>query len=122
MAKTLFGEILIRMGYLTQDHLDIALKRQNEKCDLMGSTMLKLEMITEQQIDQILEFQKTDIGSGKLFGVCAVIMEIITEKQRKNAIKYQTTSRTVLGDILVELGYLSEKHRDAALKQQFIVI
>ena len=119
--KILFGETLLKLGFITQEQLEEALTMQKQGHAEMGRVMQHLKLLTFEQIEEILAFQRSESGRNKPFGVCAVMMGIITEKHRAIAINFQFTSRGVLGDILIELGYLTEEQREEANKQQFTI-
>ena len=51
------GELLIEAGYLSQDQLDGALKKQKTSGKKLGATLVSDGIVTEGQIVDILEFQ-----------------------------------------------------------------
>jgi len=116
----LFGELVVDLGYITQQQLDEAIFMQKKGRAKLGQIMEHLRMITDPQVVQILEYQKTEEGSGKIFGDCAVVLQVVNEKQRKEAVRYQTTSKGVLGDMLISMGYLSRDQLDEIIKQQLL--
>ncbi|MDP8228495.1 MAG: hypothetical protein P9M15_03485 [Candidatus Electryoneaceae bacterium] len=119
--RTKLGQTLLKMGFVTQEQLDEALTMQKQGHVEMGQVLKYLGLLNSEQIEQILEFQKTDPSDDKTFGVCAVRLGLITDKHRAIAKIFQFTSRRILGDILIQLGYLTEEQREEALKRQFVV-
>lgn len=122
MADKLFGEIAVKMGFVTNPQVDEALHIQEHGERLMGRIMLQLGLVTEEKLNTILEYQKSDKGQGKPICVCAVLLGFITENQRAKALNFQRNSRSVLGDVLIELGYLTKQQRDKIVRQQFVVV
>jgi hypothetical protein len=114
-----FGDILRKSGYITDDQLQEALKIQAEGAEWIGQSMMRKKMISMEQLSEIITFQQSEIGKGKVFGVCAVGLGIITEKQRNDMFNYQMLTRGLIGEILANLGYLTDEQRDKAIKLQF---
>ncbi len=51
------GDILISSGKIKQEQLDFALQVQKEKKSKLGETLIELDMVTERDIIEVLEFQ-----------------------------------------------------------------
>lgn len=113
-----FGEIVVDLGFVTPAQIQEAIELQKSGRAKLGQIMIKLKMLSENQVDEILSFQVSDKGMGKRFGDCALELNFITGGKLAEAVRYQTTSKGVFGDILVELGYLTEVQRDEAVKRQ----
>ncbi len=114
-----FGEILQKLEYITDEQLQEALNKQAEGADWIGQSMQRQGMLSMEQLSQIITFQQSSKGKGKVFGVCAVGLGIITEKQRSDMFHYQLLTRGLIGEILSDLGYLSDEQRDKVIKLQF---
>ncbi len=113
-----FGEIVVDLGYISDEQLKEAIELQGRGRAKLGQIMVQLRMITEYQVDKIIEFQGSDNGKGKRFGECALELGISDGPTLAEAVKYQTKSKGVLGDILVELGYLTQEQRDEVIRTQ----
>ncbi len=51
------GDILINSGKISQEQLDFALQVQKEKKTKLGETLIELDLVTERDIIEVLEFQ-----------------------------------------------------------------
>ncbi len=51
------GDILINSAKITQEQLEFALQVQKEKKTKLGETLIELDMVTERDIIEVLEFQ-----------------------------------------------------------------
>ncbi len=119
MAKRL-GTILLEMEYVTKSQLEEALRKQADGKEWIGQSMVSQGMLSLEDVSSIIAFQQSDKGKGKLFGVCAVGMGMITEEQRLNIMKYQDFCRGILGDVLADLGHLTDLQRNEAVRLQFL--
>lgn len=115
---SLFGETVVEMGFVTQDQLEEAIKQQKKGRAELGQIMKYRGTLSDDHVAMVIKFQNSEEGNGKKFGDCAVIIGLITDNQRDDAVKYQTTSRGVLGDLLIELGFLTRDQRDEIIKHQ----
>lgn len=114
------GAILLELGYINEEQLEEALQKQSDGKEWIGQSMVSRGMLSLDQVSSIIHFQQSSKGKGKLFGVCAVGMGMITEEQRLVIMKYQDFCRGILGDILADMNYLTYEQRDEAIRQQFL--
>ncbi|HHE46348.1 MAG TPA: hypothetical protein ENL08_01420 [Bacteroidetes bacterium] len=114
----LFGEIILKLGYVTTEQLKEAIEIQKIGRAMVGQVLRNLNMLTDSQVDEILAYQRTPKGKGKMFGDCAVELGLVSFMDLAEAIRYQITSRGFLGDILVRLGYITPEQRDEAIRRQ----
>lgn len=117
---TKFGELVVDLGYVTQEQLNEAIYMQKKGRAKLGQVMKILRILTDLQIDHVLDSQKKIGTLVKRFGDCAVELGIITEEQRQEAVRYQTNSKGVLGDMLITMGYLTRDQRDEVIRQQML--
>ncbi len=115
-----FGEIVVEMGFLTQDQLDEVVELQQKGRTKIGKVMVNLRHLRHSQVDEVLDKMLDVEHLGKRFGECALALGFITEKQLIDAIRHQKSSKGVLGDLLIELGYLTEAHRDEVIREQLL--
>ena len=57
-TKERLGDKLIRLGLITPEQLEIALKEQKRTGELLGEVLLRLGFLTEEQLMQVLSEQK----------------------------------------------------------------
>lgn len=96
----LFGEELIKDGYIDESHLARALEYQKQNKCMLGQALIDLGILEEKQI--------VDFYGKKHFGTSGnklVRDNIITSKQLADALDYQRVNGGRLGDILTNLGY-----------------
>lgn len=105
-----FGQIVLEMGLIDENQLKQAIELQRKGRMRIGDVMVQLLILRPEQVDKVLQYQKK-VGDGKQFGVCAVKMGLINEEQRILASKFQNEHSGILGDMLVDLGFLSEEQR-----------
>ncbi|MDX2127862.1 MAG: hypothetical protein SFU91_02360 [Chloroherpetonaceae bacterium] len=111
-----FGEILLEEGFVTQEQMDKALAYQSMSQLLLGRVLVDLHFMTHHQQERVFEYQKQH--HGKRFGECAIEMGIVTQIELDKAAEVQAKSKGYLGDLLIELGYLTPQLRDKVLHIQ----
>ena len=116
----LFGDIVVDMGYITRTQLEEAVEIQKKGRAKLGQVMINLRMLNQNQVAQVLDYQQSEKGSGKLFGNCAVELSFVSTSDLAEAVHYQITSKGILGDILINLGYLTKEQRDEVIRQQLL--
>jgi hypothetical protein len=116
-----FGEIVVELGFITKDQLHTAMKMQKNSRVKLGEIMTQLLILTPYQVKDVLKYQGGDKNQGDRFGVCAVKMGLVTEESREKAVKYQNTGQGILGELLVDLGFLTEEQKNRIV-QEYIVV
>jgi hypothetical protein len=111
------GEILIQEGYASQEQLNKALAYQTLSENLLGRIMLDMHFITFDQKMRVLEYQKAH--AGERFGEIVLKLGFATRKQLEKAVWFQHSSKGFLGELLMELGIITQEQRDEILKIQF---
>ncbi len=112
-----FGEILQEEGLVSETQLHEALQIQKHSNLKVGDVMLKQGSLKSHHIEQILDHQR-DVAPSLRFGEIAVTLGLVEAHKVDDAIRYQRTSKGMLGDILVELGYLTEQRREQIMEMQ----
>jgi len=103
------GEVLMATGLITPDQLQKALEVQQETSKLLGHVFLELGYISDEDLMQI---------TSKL-GYFLVEAQIIRGNQLERALDEQrnTATRKLLGEILVDMGALSESQLISAISR-----
>lgn len=97
------GDNLVRLGYISQQQLDIAVEKQAETGGLIGELLVENGFLSQQELtDYITTSQFSKLGE-RLIQVKA-----ITPQQLKYAIRYQEQNGGRLGDILISLGFIEK--------------
>ncbi len=115
-----FGEIVVELGFVTADQLHKAISMQKNSRAKLGEIMTQLLILTPEQVKDILKYQGSDKNPGDRFGVCAVKMGLASEELRAKAVKYQSAGQGILGELLVDLGFLTEEQKNRIV-QEYIV-
>lgn len=130
-SSLLLGRMALKYGFLEKEQLRQALSYQERKKReghplLLGDILMALGMLSRAQLDfllsiqEMLELRQLD----RRFGVIAVRNGFATEEQIKIALAEQerifkkTKARTLVGDILMESGILTEREKNAILAKQ----
>lgn len=107
--RQLLGVLLVRSGLVTGRQLECAISEQQRSGERLGQVLKRLGMLTERQLNALLEFQfnqETPSDSPLRLGELLVATGQITRRQLDDALRRQTVSRGKLGELLVEAGYL----------------
>jgi hypothetical protein len=135
-TKELLGQLLVRMGILAaedlqlplilQEHLgniDNAVKIAAGERQLLGTLLVQSGYITNKQLDHVIEEQQR---SGEKLGEVFKRLGILTEQQLNALLNFQHnqevahTSPLRLGELLVATGDLTREHLEDSLRQQTI--
>ena len=114
-----FGEIVVDEGYATEEDIETALEYQKSTDILLGKVLVDMHKMTHADASRVAEFLKTPAGQGKKFGEVASFMGFCTDNDIEKALDVQRTSKGVLGDLLIALGYITPEQREEILKIQF---
>ncbi len=115
----LFGEMVVEMGFIIAEQLNEVIELQKQGRAKLGQVMKNKRLLTDEQVERVLNCQLEEKGLGKMFGDCAVELGFINETQVMEALRYQKTSKGVLGELLIDMGYLTADQRDQVIKAQF---
>jgi hypothetical protein len=108
------GTLLITAKILKQEQLDEALDEQKISREKLGKILIRKGYATDIQINNALKFQKRDNRLGTLL----VREGFITEENLEEVVKIQEERGCLLGEILIEMEFISEEQlTDALLKQ-----
>ena len=114
--KSLTGEQMIRTGLLTDTQLVEALNYREENGGRLENIITALGFVTSEQAE---EFLRTNKPKSELkLGDNLVAEGVVTKVQLQAALELQRTSGGKLGDILLGLGYLTDKQLSDNLATQ----
>ncbi len=134
-TNRLLGELLVDLGALSEDELNIVLRYQEDLSNpkeaikfasglrrRLGELLLEIGKITQKELEEALSIQKT---SGKKIGEILVERGLINEKELKAVLLFQraqdekhTPKVSKLGELLVSLNIINEEQLEAALRIQ----
>lgn len=111
-----FGEIVVDEGYATEEQIEAAPQYQKTSDILVGKILVDMRTITHADSEGVAEHLRAPQGKGKRFGAAAVAFGVCTEADVQKALEFQRTSKGLLGDLLMALGYINEQQRDKILQ------
>ena len=101
------GEILISQGMITNENLVQALQVHKRTGVSLGSVLVKLGCISEDELTSVLGAQ-IQIDQKKRIGEVLIDQGLITSDQLNAGLEEQKRSKIQLGQCLVKLGFISE--------------
>jgi len=101
------GEILIAQGLITNEHLVEALQVHKRTGVSLGTVLVNLKYITEDDLTGVLGAQ-IQLDQRKRIGEVLIDQGLITEDQLRQGLEEQKKSKLQLGKCLVGLGFMSE--------------
>ena len=130
-ACLVLGRLALKYRFLVTEQLKEALAQQRKersegKTSLLGSVLLRRELITQKQLDFLLSVQ-TMMDARKLdvqFGAMAVKNGFVSGEDVDAALREQERlfkdkrSVRLIGEVLLERGLLTAEQRDAILERQ----
>jgi hypothetical protein len=127
-VKYRIGKILMDVGVLSQQDLDIALCEHKLTKERVGETLLRKGMLTEddltvpllvqKHLDSIESAVKLAAGERQLFGQLLVQSEHISSDQLDHAIAEHQRTGEFLGDVFKRFGVLSDQQLKGLLAFQ----
>ena len=121
--RQLLGELLVQARKITPEQLELALSEQVKTNERLGKVLVRLGLITENELDVVLTFQRHQGGerpsSDRLrLGEVLVATKHITREQLEDALERQKISKKKIGEVLVDAGYVKAHHVEYGLRLQ----
>lgn len=118
----LFGDVLLKLGLVTQGQVQEALALQSLSGQRVGEALISLGYVTREQLQNALQealgFGGASVVSRPPLGELLVGLKHLTSEQLRTALARQKLDARKLGELLVELGYCSFKQIYEALGLQ----
>ncbi|MDD2851822.1 MAG: cytochrome c3 family protein [Desulfuromonadaceae bacterium] len=133
-SKELLGQVLVRMGMLTDSDVKIPLSIQQHlgsidnavrivagERQLLGALLVQSGHLTNEQLDFVIAEQQRN---GERLGDTFTRLGILNERQLKALLDFQRnqestdTSPLRLGELLIATGHITREHLENALYQQ----
>ncbi len=111
-----FGEMLVRIGLITDAQLAEALRDQQSRPAYvpLGRILVERRLVTKGQLDLLLH----NAGKRPRLGELLVSNGAITAAQLAHALERQRALALPLGQVLLKLGYVTEQAMRQALALQ----
>jgi len=123
--RQLLGELLVQSGRVTNAQLDHAIAEQRRSGEKLGDVFKRLGMLTDRQLNALLEFQFNQGGahtSPLRLGNLLVATGHITSEQLEDALRRQALSHKKLGEILIEAGYVLPSRINYSIRVQKMLL
>jgi hypothetical protein len=122
-VRELLGELLVKAKRITPEQLDGALKDQKESGEKLGKILIRLGLLSQNELHAVLMFQHHQEGAapaGEEFrlGEILVTTEQITRKQLEDVLCRQKITNKKIGELLLEAGYVQPHQVAYGLKIQ----
>jgi len=125
--RKMLGSLLLMTGKVTPEQLDFALAEQKVSGEKLGNILVKMGLLTENQVNSVLEFQQNQ-GLGATLPTPLRLGEIlissgyISRTELLDALQKQQSSQKKLGEVLVEEGYahLHQVNRGINLQRKLL--
>ncbi|MFQ5899725.1 MAG: hypothetical protein ACE5JN_15960, partial [Candidatus Methylomirabilia bacterium] len=106
------GDLLVGDGVITSEQLDQALAEHRRTNDRLGTVLLRLGFITDEQLLHYLTYQSTRRDSGRpasrRLGDLLVAEGLITAEQLGQALAEQKRTNDRLGSVLLRLRFITD--------------
>ncbi|MEB3187129.1 MAG: hypothetical protein VKP72_06790 [bacterium] len=117
------GEWLVHLQKLDRKGLGEALREQESGGRKLGEILVDRGLLTAAELEQVLTLQGDPDGKAPLvvapkLGDLLLASEQITREQLEEALREQKVSTRLIGDVLVEMGFVSARDLDRALRLQ----
>ncbi|MEB3237048.1 MAG: hypothetical protein VKO64_05440 [Candidatus Sericytochromatia bacterium] len=115
------GEVLLRLRRLDQASLEAALREQRDLNVRLGDLLLQKGLIDADSLQEALTLQErgtqdAPVAARKRLGERLLAQGRITAEQLATALESQALSKARIGEILVEMGFVSDEDVTRALK------
>jgi lipopolysaccharide/colanic/teichoic acid biosynthesis glycosyltransferase len=124
----LIGQVILESGVINEAQLEEALKHQEKWGGKVGEILIEKGYITEQKLKDFLNLQVFVNSSANwalknnkndyLLGEIMLAANVITVDQLEEALKYQKHKGGRVGQILIDMGYISELALKDCLERQ----
>jgi type IV pilus assembly protein PilB len=101
------GEILLSQGMINEEQLLFALQEHKRTGESLGTVLVKLDFITEEDLSSVLG-QQIHLTHRKRIGEVLVEQGLITEEQLQAGLAEQRRTGLQLGKCLVKLDFVTE--------------
>lgn len=121
--RQLLGELLIQAKRLTPEQLEDVLQEHRRTGKKLGEVLVRLGVLSEQELDRVLTFQQHQSDTFRAarlrLGQLLVATNQITQEQLEDALKRQQLSpHKKIGELLVEAGYVTPEQVTLGVKLQ----
>lgn len=109
------GDLLVDKGMISKDQLEIAFQAKAKSNKLLGEVIIELGFVTEQALSAVLA-EATKPTTARI-GDLLVQRGLISKDQLDVAFQEKGKSNKLLGELLVDLGFITEQALSAVLAE-----
>ena len=124
--RQLLGSLLVQSGRITGRQLGCAITEQKRPGEKLGKVFTRLGILTERQLDALLEFQhyqgEAATSSPLRLGELFVAGGYISRDKLEDALHKQILSHKKIGKMLVQEKYVSPSHIKKGFRLQKMLI
>lgn len=124
----LIGQVILESGVINRDQLGEALAYQEKWGGKIGEILIEKGYISQSKLHDFLNLQvaensnaiwsNRDFKKDYLLGEIMLAAEVITSEQLNQALNYQKNKGGRVGQILIDMGYVSESRLKVCLDKQ----
>ena len=112
-----FGEFLVEKKIVREEDLIQVLDAQKAKRIPLGQLAVKEKFLEAKQLFKILTAQRKQGDGAVNFGAVAIEMGFMSAEKMEELVKIQNETNDLLGDILVEQGFITRSELLQRLKE-----
>ena len=116
-APIRIGDVLLERGLITKQQLDAAFAEKGKSGKLLGEVLVDMGFVTEQTLTNVLSDVKSQKAPTARIGDLLVERNLISKDQLDVAFQEKSKSNKLLGELLVELGFITEQALSAVLAE-----
>ncbi len=111
------GDVLLERGLITKQQLDAAFAEKGKSGKLLGEVLVDMGFVTEQTLTNVLSDVKSQKAPTARIGDLLVERNLISKDQLDVAFQEKSKSNKLLGELLVDLGFITEQVLSAVLAE-----
>jgi hypothetical protein len=124
------GHLLLEFGLITPEQLEQALEVQRQTGEQIGGVLVRLEILDVPVLDDALQsqlqlqLQKQSVPTPAAIRIGDILVAggHITREQLHESIEHQKNSNKKLGEILVDMGYVEQRHLEHGIRLQQMLV
>jgi len=117
MARKRIGELLVDKGLMTREQVETALKESQRRGELIGKTMIRLGLVSGEQLLQVLA-EQLGIAFYPNLGQLLVSKGLASPQQMEAALRESQRRGEILGKTILRMGLVAEEQFLQVLAEQ----
>jgi len=122
-SREVIGELLMQVGRINREQLDVFLKEQDETGEMLGSILIRHGLLNSTELESLLAYQSEQMdlannNSPLRLGNLMLTTGKLTSDQLDSAVSRQQQTNQKLGEVLIDMGYAKPTEVSRGLKIQ----